>query len=536
MPKSAALPATRRSAISLDQKRAVRTHKSQHPQLSNLAIKQWFEDTYDQRISPASISEILSPKYTYLDDLKKPLLKLKHYRRENWPELEVALFSWMQHAEHSIAVSREVLRQKADFFWRNLEAYKGLEMPKFSNGWLDNFQRRNGIQSRVKFGEAASAKDATAEMDCIRQLLSRFEPCDIFNCDETGLFWKLLPDRSLTTSKIPGRKKQRSRVTFHFCTNMDGSIKLAPWVIGTAKNPHAFRRANIRIQNLGIFWRANKKAWMVTSIMEEWLRWFDTQMRLRGRSVVLLMDNFSAHEAAVENIRLSTPLTNTLIVWLPPNSTSKYQPLDQGIIRTWKAFWKREWIQYMLAEYDAGRDPLEEVNILIAIRWATRAWNFDVSEKTIINCFYRAFSLETRVGTGQLPTPPMDDILQGITRLEQGSHIHEAMDVENFLNPEGELVQDDSESAEELVLSQIQGPTSIQDIDEDEDEGEDKGEAIPRVPISQGIEAIRMARLLEEQDEEGDLEAIQVLTRLERKYVPKEVNSRRQGDIRSWFG
>jgi hypothetical protein len=152
------------------------------------------------------------------------------------PELEVALFSWMQHAENSIAVSREVLRQKADFFWRNLEVYKGLEMPKFSNGWLDNFQRRNGIQSRVKFGEAASAKDATTEMDCIRQLLSRFEPCDIFNCDETSLFWKLLPDRSLTTTKIPGRKKQRSRFTFHFCTNMDGSIKLAPWVIGTARH------------------------------------------------------------------------------------------------------------------------------------------------------------------------------------------------------------------------------------------------------------------------------------------------------------
>jgi hypothetical protein len=78
MPKSAAYPATRRSTISLEQKRAVRTHKSQYPQLSNLAIKQWFEDTYDQRISPASISAFLSPRYTSLDDLKKSLLKRKH--------------------------------------------------------------------------------------------------------------------------------------------------------------------------------------------------------------------------------------------------------------------------------------------------------------------------------------------------------------------------------------------------------------------------------------------------------------------------
>jgi DDE superfamily endonuclease. len=247
------------------------------------------------------------------------------------------------------------------------------------------------------------------------------------------------------------------------------------------------------------------------------------------------MDNFSAHEAAVDKIRNSTtPLTNTLVIWLPPNTISKYQPLDQGIIRTWKAFWRREWVQFMLTEYDAGRDPLQEVNILIAIRWAIRAWNFDISEKTIINCFYRALALETRVGKGQSLPPPLDDIAEGITRLQQRSRIHEAMDIENFLNPDEELVQDSSKTAEELVLSQMQGPTSIEDEDEDADEGE--GEAIPQVTISEALEAIRMTRLHEEQDEEGDFEAIQVLNRLERKYLAREVNSRRQGDIRSWFG
>lgn len=52
------------------------------------------------------------------------------------------------------------------------------------------------------------------------------------------------------------------------------------------------------------------------------------------------MDNFSAHEAAFEAIE--SQLQNTLIIWLPPNSTTRYQPLDQGIIRTWKAHWKHQ--------------------------------------------------------------------------------------------------------------------------------------------------------------------------------------------------
>jgi DDE superfamily endonuclease. len=57
-----------------------------------------------------------------------------------------------------------------------------------------------------------------------------------------------------------------------------------------------------------------------------------------------------------------------LIIWLPPNTTSKYQPLDQGIINAWKALWRREWIHYMLCEYDAGRDPVKTIDVLKAIR------------------------------------------------------------------------------------------------------------------------------------------------------------------------
>ena len=64
----------------------------------------------------------------------------------------------------------------------------------------------------------------------------------------------------------------------------------------------------------------------------------------------------------------------------------------------------------MLARYDARTNPLEGVDILIIILQAIRVWNFDVSEKTIINCFYRALSIETRVGEGQILPPPIDDI------------------------------------------------------------------------------------------------------------------------------
>jgi hypothetical protein len=68
-------------------------------------------------------------------------------------------------------------------------------------------------------------------------------------------------------------------------------------------------------------------------IMKEYLLWFDQQMRIKGRKALLLMDNFSAHELAVEQIEEGVNLTNTKVMWLPPNATSIYQPLDQGIIQ-----------------------------------------------------------------------------------------------------------------------------------------------------------------------------------------------------------
>jgi hypothetical protein len=270
---------------------------------------------------------------------------------------------------------------------------------------------------------------------------------------------------------------------------------------------------------------------MTALIMEEWLRWFDEQMALRGRKVALLMDNFSSHETAVATIHRSVcPLQNTLIIWLPPNSTSQYQPLNQGIITMWKTYWRRDWVRYMLAEHDAGRDALSTVNLLYAIRWTINAWNFDISEKTIANCFSKALSMGSRDIEGQ--SPPTNDIIEGIQQLQDRALIHDAMNIESFINPEEEIVQDVFTTIEDLVLSEMQGPASIEEEDQDDDEGE--GEALPQVTVSQALREVRTARLHEEQSEFGDVEAIQLLSRLESKYLTK-IDSLRQGDIRSWL-
>jgi hypothetical protein len=128
--------------------------------------------------------------------------------------------------------------------------------------------------------------------------------------DETGLFWKRTPDRSLATESRSGTKKSKDRITLALTANGDGSEKLIPWIIGKSKNLRCFKHINKRL--LGIEYRNNKTKWMTGLICEEFLQWFDNQMR--GRKVLLLIDNFSAHELATNLVGSLQGLQNTRVV------------------------------------------------------------------------------------------------------------------------------------------------------------------------------------------------------------------------------
>lgn len=159
--------------------------------------------------------------------------------------------------------------------------------------------------------------------------LAQYPPEDQYNCDETGLFWKAIPERSLSRVLIAGTKKEKSRISLHFCVNATGTHKVKPRIIGRAKEPRCFRAAGIKMERLDCVYRANRKSWMTAVVIKEWLYWFDRQMA--GRKVVLLMDNFSAHVIAFNEISALPAeygLRNTEVVWLPPNTTSKTQLLD----------------------------------------------------------------------------------------------------------------------------------------------------------------------------------------------------------------
>jgi hypothetical protein len=127
---------------------------------------------------------------------------------------------------------------------------------------------------------------------------------------------------------------------------------------------------------------------MNSEIFQEWLFWFDACME--GRKVALLIDSFSAQESGPEMVVAAGGLQNVEVIFLPVNATSFCQPLDQGIIRSWKAHYCRRWVQYMVDEHTHDRDPNKTMHVLQAILWGNAAWTDDVTETTIANRWLQA--------------------------------------------------------------------------------------------------------------------------------------------------
>ena len=102
------------------------------------------------------------------------------------------------------------------------------------------------------------------------------------------------------------------------------------------------------------------------------------------------MDNFSGHELAVQMVGGLQGLSHVRIAWLPPNTTSEWQPMDQGIIASWKLQYRKQWILFMLREYEAERDPQKTVNLLKAVQWTRAAWESSVATTTIRRCWIKS--------------------------------------------------------------------------------------------------------------------------------------------------
>ena len=71
----------------------------------------------------------------------------------------------------------------------------------------------------------------------LRKELDEYSIDNIYNADETGLFWAMEPCRVLTDRRLSGKKKNKSKVSILLTTNASGTDKLPPLLIYKHQTP-----------------------------------------------------------------------------------------------------------------------------------------------------------------------------------------------------------------------------------------------------------------------------------------------------------
>jgi len=120
----------------------------------------------------------------------------KRVREPENPDVDEFVYKWFkQTRDKKIPLSGLLIRAKAEEFALKL----GKINFKASNGWLDGFKERNEICFKTVSGE--SGDENVQETDDwkikLLQMIKSKNPKDIFNADETGLFYRCTPDKTL---------------------------------------------------------------------------------------------------------------------------------------------------------------------------------------------------------------------------------------------------------------------------------------------------------------------------------------------------
>ena len=101
----------------------------------------------------------------------------------------------------------------------------------------------NGEAGSVEIHESSIQE----QLRKIRDIIQHYELKDIYNMDETGLFYRSAPKKTISTNSVPGVKVDKARLTVCFFCNADGSSKLSPIIIGKSEKPRCFNKKSGKI-------------------------------------------------------------------------------------------------------------------------------------------------------------------------------------------------------------------------------------------------------------------------------------------------
>ena len=112
---------------------------------------------------------------------------------------------------------------------------------------------------------------------------------------------------------------------------------------------------------------------MTAAIFETWVKKLDSQMRKSNRNIALVLDNCTAYPKV-------KGLKNIKLIFFPPNTTARTQPMDAGVIQCLKSHYQENLVKMRLVAFEEKKDFT--INALEGTKLLSNTWNV-VREATI---------------------------------------------------------------------------------------------------------------------------------------------------------
>ena len=195
-------------------------------------------------------------------------------------------------------------------------------------------------------------------------VIEGFDFNKVNNQDETAYLSNALPTRSYLprNASAAGYKSSMNRITVSLCANADGTHKIRPQVIAHARNPKSLKNVpdhdyTHHLQKMyGVDYMWNRNSWQQATTFSAWLEKFKSQVaEYHGLhcKTLLIIDGAGCHqldpakieyeeitceeETGMRLVKYASAMVNMHILVLPPRATTSIQPMDQGIIYSWKS-------------------------------------------------------------------------------------------------------------------------------------------------------------------------------------------------------